>query len=175
MTDPVKHVAPGDIPDELKDKPWAHDMYRKLKAKDDAAKASKADPETYIEEQDMCTETITRKMRGRPVTHDEAEISAQRLINSHFHNADQARVSIPARPDNDDVLVMDYIEEQRANETALSHIRAYASEAARTPIDRDTILGCWDVEQLRMYALTLREESTGLIRLIETYRFKEQK
>jgi len=58
-------------------------------------------------------ETVTMNMRGRPVTHDEAGASAQRLINSHFHNADGARVSIPARPDNDDILVMDYILEQR--------------------------------------------------------------
>lgn len=58
-------------------------------------------------------ETITMKMRGRPITHEEAEVSAQRLINSFFHNDDGARISIPVRPDNDDVLVMDYILEQR--------------------------------------------------------------
>ena len=62
----------------------------------------------------MIEQTITMKMRGRPVRHDEALESAQRLINSHFHNEDRARVSIPVRPDNDDVLVMDYILEQQA-------------------------------------------------------------
>ena len=83
-------------------------------------------------------ETVTMKMRGRPVTHDEAEASAQRLINSHFHNADQARVSIPVRPDNDDVLVMDYVMEQckagSVNAEVLAALKAtveIAEECAR--------------------------------------------
>jgi hypothetical protein len=58
------------------------------------------------------TETVTMKMRGRPVTHEEALASAQRLINSHFHNPDSARVQIPCSPHDDDVMVMDYIHEQ---------------------------------------------------------------
>lgn len=56
--------------------------------------------------------TITQKMRGRPVTHAEAGASAQRLINSHFHNQDRARVSIPCNPADDDIIVTDYIIEQ---------------------------------------------------------------
>lgn len=58
--------------------------------------------------------TKTQEMRGKPVTDDEAEKSAQRLINSHFRNPDSAIMSIPVRADNDDVLIMDYIEETRA-------------------------------------------------------------
>ena len=79
-------------------------------------------------------ETTTRKMRGRPVTHEEALVSAQRLINSHFHNPDGARVSIPVRADNDDVLVMDYIGEQQERDAqaqaSLAAARAQALEEA---------------------------------------------
>lgn len=42
----------------------------------------------------------------RPISHDEATDALRRLINSHFRNPDQARASIPARPDYDDDLVM---------------------------------------------------------------------
>ena len=58
--------------------------------------------------------TDTQKERGRPVTHEEAQVSAQRLINSHFHNHDGARCSIPRRFQDDDITVMDYIEQQAA-------------------------------------------------------------
>ena len=55
----------------------------------------------------------TRELRGRPITHMEAAVAAQRLINSHFHNPDSARVQIPASPWDDDLIIMDYIEEQK--------------------------------------------------------------
>lgn len=55
----------------------------------------------------------TRNLRGRPVAHDEAEKSAQRLINSHFRNPDGARMRIPANCADDDITILDYIAEQR--------------------------------------------------------------
>jgi len=57
---------------------------------------------------------IIQQMRGRPVTHEEAAASAQRLINSHFHNPDRARMQIPANPSDDDLIITDYIIEQRS-------------------------------------------------------------
>lgn len=49
----------------------------------------------------------------RPISHAEAEQCAQRLINSHFRNSDHARVSIPARPDyDDDLVLLAYIHQQ---------------------------------------------------------------
>lgn len=60
--------------------------------------------------------TITMKMRGRPVSHEEARESAQRLINSHFKNPDSARCQIPANPADDDLIVMDYIRERSAKD-----------------------------------------------------------
>ena len=53
--------------------------------------------------------TITQEMRGRPVTAEEARQACRRLINSHFHNPDSARVSIPCNPMDDDVLLGDYL------------------------------------------------------------------
>lgn len=50
----------------------------------------------------------------RPISHDEAREIAQRLINSHFRRKPHARVSIPAKPDHDDdLLISAYIEQQR--------------------------------------------------------------
>lgn len=61
-------------------------------------------------------QTITQKVRGRPVTHEEASMAAQRLVNSHFNNEDRARMSIPVRAEDDDVLLSDYIREQQDKE-----------------------------------------------------------
>lgn len=60
------------------------------------------------------TTTRTMEMRGRPVTHEEALESAQRLINSHFHQEPRAHCSIPARTNDDDIVVTDYILERQA-------------------------------------------------------------
>ena len=55
----------------------------------------------------------------RKITHAEAKEAQQRLVNSHFHNPDHARISIPARPDYDDDLVLAaYIEQQRLRDEA---------------------------------------------------------
>lgn len=59
--------------------------------------------------------TLSMKMRGRPVAHEEAKQSAHRLINSHFGNPDKARMQIPANPADDDLIVCDYIYEQSAS------------------------------------------------------------
>ena len=62
------------------------------------------------------SQSVTQKMRGRPVTKAEALASAQRLINSHFHNPDSARIQIPASPQDDDVTVIDFINEVKDEE-----------------------------------------------------------
>jgi hypothetical protein len=51
----------------------------------------------------------------RVITHDEAQESAQRLINSHFHKEPHARIGIPARPGyDDDLVICQYIRQQVA-------------------------------------------------------------
>lgn len=70
----------------------------------------------------------TRKLRGRPVSHKEACISAQRLINSHFRNEDRARIQIPASPWDDDLMIVDYIEEQSE-----SHKAIYCADVEEIP------------------------------------------
>lgn len=53
----------------------------------------------------------------KPISHDEARQSAQRLINSHFSNGKQyAKTCIPAEDDDDDLLICRYIEQQRARD-----------------------------------------------------------
>jgi hypothetical protein len=56
-------------------------------------------------------------MFSRRVTHDEARKAAQRLINSHFDNSGEKAVTrIPTQPDDDDVMICDYIDQQRARD-----------------------------------------------------------
>ena len=52
----------------------------------------------------------------RTISHDEAQQIAKRFIDGHFNNkGDHPRISIPARPDyDDDLLLLAYIEQQRA-------------------------------------------------------------
>src|SRR5690606_1620472 len=52
----------------------------------------------------------------RIVSHDEALEAAKALIDGHFNNKGGRGVyiSIPAQPDNTDVLLVDYIKQQRA-------------------------------------------------------------
>ena len=57
-------------------------------------------------------------MFDRPVSHDEARRAAQRLINSHFRKPNAAKCTVPTQPDDDDVLICDYIEQQRRKDTA---------------------------------------------------------
>jgi hypothetical protein len=43
----------------------------------------------------------------RPISHDQARQAARRLIG------EMAKVSTPTQPDDDDILICDYIEQQR--------------------------------------------------------------
>jgi hypothetical protein len=61
--------------------------------------------------------SITERLRGRPVTAEEAARSAQRLVNSHFRNPDSARISIPANPSDDDLIVTDFIRQIARSES----------------------------------------------------------
>jgi hypothetical protein len=137
-------------------------------------------PETYIEEQDMCKQTAfpvpCPDCGGSGQVSDDA--TCFECKGEGYIYLEPMAAKAYAALEESHTNVCRSLAELRADQAQLAHIRAYAKEAARTPIDRDTILGCWDVEQLRMYAVTLREESTGLIRWIlqpETYRFSEVK
>lgn len=83
------------------------------RGRDCAAPSSSSESQNKVTSVSSCADT-TRRMRGRPVTHDEAQRSAQRLINSHFRSEDRARTSIPADYRDDDITVSDYIEEHKA-------------------------------------------------------------
>lgn len=61
---------------------------------------------------DAETEVLTK----RQISHAEAKESLRRLINSHFRQEPCARVSIPARPDYDDDLILTaYVDQQAAS------------------------------------------------------------
>ena len=52
-----------------------------------------------------------------PVTHDEAKVAAQALIDHFFKNKDSTGVliTIPAAHDNTDLILLRYIQEQERN------------------------------------------------------------
>ncbi len=80
----------------------------------------------------MATETM--KLRGRPVTAEEATLAVRRLINSHFRNNDQARCSIPVEPMDDDVVAGDYVLESEAR---IAELKAKLAALDWTPITED--------------------------------------
>lgn len=57
----------------------------------------------------------------RPISHAEARQALQRFVDGHFKNQEEGpRISIPARPDYDDDLVLSaYIKQQEAADTLL--------------------------------------------------------
>jgi len=52
------------------------------------------------------------------VTHEQARLSAQKLINSHFHVEPSARACIPVDPMDDDVVITRYIDQQAAKDVS---------------------------------------------------------
>lgn len=84
----------------------------------------------------MSDVTCSQEKRGRLVTDDEAEASAHRLIHSHFHTPDQARCSMPARPEDDDLTIVDYVRETRALRTSARKLaEALTIAQAHSPCD----------------------------------------
>ena len=100
----------------------------------------------------MSEKTATQVLRGRPVTHDEAAASADRLINSRFGKSNGARASIPARPDDDDIVITDYILEQRSASDPIHSVPAAPPEAPKATERDDT-----PVEAIRSAARFVHE------------------
>lgn len=104
--------------------------------------------------------TITQKWRGRRVTHEEAAESAQRLVNSHFHNPDSARCSIPANPDDDDLIVTDYILEQKeSKEVAFPKAKRWLVTGGPFGVNDEVVGGSdYDAAIAQIAALTAQVE-----------------
>lgn len=68
---------------------------------------------------DCSNASVQQIPKYEPVTHDQAQEAANRFVNWWFQNkGKQPRVSIPARPDHDDDLLLTrYICEQREKES----------------------------------------------------------
>lgn len=90
--------------------------------------------------------SLTQKARGRRVTHKEAAASVQRLINSHFHNPDSARIRIPADPSDDDLVIIDYIAEQATDNQRMREVLAHASNALYSGNLHDRIVTRSEIE-----------------------------
>lgn len=56
--------------------------------------------------------SLTNERRNSPISHARAQEAATRLIHSHFGQGPHARITIPLSLDDDDVVIMDYIEQQ---------------------------------------------------------------
>ena len=56
--------------------------------------------------------SATNERRTQLVSHERAREAAIRLIHSHFGQTPHARMTIPLNLDDDDVVIMDYIEQQ---------------------------------------------------------------
>jgi hypothetical protein len=50
--------------------------------------------------------------RTEPISHERAREAAMRLIHSHFGTEPHAVICIPATADDDDVVILDYIQQQ---------------------------------------------------------------
>ncbi len=57
--------------------------------------------------------------RPEPISHERAREAALRLIHSHFGVTPHARATIPVHIDDDDVVILDYIQEQIEKELSL--------------------------------------------------------
>lgn len=81
------------------------------------------------------------KRAARIVTPERARLAAQRLIDSHFNNAgrEHARMSIPVNLDDDDIVILDFIEQSEAvNKELLQALDGIAKDA---PIAADFAIG----------------------------------
>ena len=65
------------------------------------------------------TLSLTNRRRTEPISHERAKEAAIRLIHSHFGQPDHAHMTIPLSLDDDDVVIMDYIEQQLLRELSI--------------------------------------------------------
>ncbi len=74
----------------------------------------------------------------RKVSHDEALRSAYNFINQHFNNTHGKGVltGIPARPDHDDILLTDYIMQQRVADTPKPDVAPVVTPEPMTDQDK---------------------------------------
>lgn len=106
------------------------------------------------------------------IAHERAAEAVQRLINSHFHNDNRARCSIPARPDEDDDLIASrYVQEQKTRD-----VEARAA-IARLKADLQTVSGnhkrdC-EVDQARIRELEQALDKSRL--MVQNYCVKNPK
>jgi hypothetical protein len=87
-------------------------------------------------------ELIAAGMFPRIVTHDKARDAAKNFIDAHFNNRNGKGVltGIPAQPEHDDLLLSDYIRQQRVRESAQDARIAELEAALKFYADRQSWL-----------------------------------
>lgn len=60
-----------------------------------------------------------RRVTTQTITHEDAEKAAERIINSAWrNNGERAKFSIPVHPNDDDIVLMEYIRRQKEDSAA---------------------------------------------------------
>lgn len=113
----------------------------------------------------MTPETLVKEAR---ITHAQAKESLRRLINSHFHprgsDVERARVSIPARPDYDDDLILStYVKQQAALEAA-------PPSAGGENAEWSAALGCWTCPHCKCQSLVTFSGGVNQLRCVNCKR-----
>lgn len=72
---------------------------------------------------------MSKLLTDRLIGHEEAREAVQRLINSHFHQEPHARMSIPAKPDeDDDLVVIAYVRQRQQTSADLQRVMEAINE-----------------------------------------------
>jgi hypothetical protein len=83
----------------------------------------------------MSEAEFNRRLAEIAISHDDAKEVASRLIAGAFNRTDmRPRFSIPTRPDDDDVLMMEYIRRQKVVESNAARVSS-AEDVRQATLD----------------------------------------
>jgi hypothetical protein len=129
------------------------------------------DGDVYCPEGDALARYVLARLeepRGAGVTHEAAGDALNRFIASHFDdaNAEHARISIPARPDrDDDLLLVAYIEQQAQRDGEHADLERRARALCKAIADLESGRFGWEHEDVvalgKRLADVLGEERSG--------------
>jgi len=100
----------------------------------------------------------------RIVSHDEALEAAKALIDGHFNNKGGRGVyiSIPAQPDNTDVLLVDYIKQQRAL-SRLASTPAVSTDELVAVLEEGNRRGLYDTTKIGPELVAFLDDRGGML------------
>jgi hypothetical protein len=100
----------------------------------------------------------------RIVSHDEALEAAKALIDGHFNNKGGrgVHISIPAQPDNTDVLLVDYIKQQRAL-SRLASTPAVSTDEIVAVLEEGNRRGLYDTTKIGPELVAFLDDRRGML------------